>query len=344
MPKIFISYRREDSKHAVGRLHAALRRHVSNPARDIFMDVDNIPRGVDFVEHLDQKVAECDVMLAVIGPSWISIKDPVTQHRRLDDPQDFVRVEVASALKRNIAVVPVVLDDTPLPSAAQLPDDLKALARRNGERLDHESFDSDVARLIRNLPDMKVERKRKAPPASVGGPSRGSAWIAPTVVVIVLALAGAGVWIADPFGWRTQTLDGDAIVESGDGSPMAEATDAVPPADVDREPAGTQAEPPPTPVSGPAEEPASANTSTVDPRAVVADPNLPTIKEAEARVSADRAMLSVAERDEARLKALVERGVASSAELENAHGRVQQAKTALAESMRIFQMAQEAGR
>lgn len=69
MPKIFISYRREDSKHAVGRLHAALKRHVRDPKRDIFIDIDNIPKGVDFVEHLDQQVAQCDVMLAVIGPS-----------------------------------------------------------------------------------------------------------------------------------------------------------------------------------------------------------------------------------------------------------------------------------
>ena len=64
MPKIFISYRREDSQHQADRLHAALRRHVANPKRDIFIDIDNIPVGVDFVKHLDAKVAECDVLLA----------------------------------------------------------------------------------------------------------------------------------------------------------------------------------------------------------------------------------------------------------------------------------------
>ena len=96
MPKIFISYRREDSKHAVGRLHSALKRHVHNPKQDIFIDIDNIPNGVDFVEHLDLQVAQCDAMLVVIGPAWISIRDTRTGERRLDDPNDFVRIEVAS--------------------------------------------------------------------------------------------------------------------------------------------------------------------------------------------------------------------------------------------------------
>src|SRR5262245_28359231 len=98
MTKIFISYRREDSKHAVGRLHTALKKHVRDPRRDIFIDIDNIPKGVDFVDHLDRQVAQCDIMLAVIGPHWLTVQDPKTNARRLDDPGDFVRIEVASAL------------------------------------------------------------------------------------------------------------------------------------------------------------------------------------------------------------------------------------------------------
>src|SRR5579871_2253926 len=120
MPKIFISYRREDSKHAVGRLHAALKRHVANPKRDIFIDIDNIPKGVDFLDHLDRQVAQCDVMLAVIGKDWLNAGGGLMGRRRLDDPKDFVRIEIASALKRGIPVVPVVLDDTPLPKAESL--------------------------------------------------------------------------------------------------------------------------------------------------------------------------------------------------------------------------------
>jgi len=150
--KIFISYRRDDSKHAVGRLHAALKPHVKNSKRDIFIDIDNIPNGVDFVEHLESQVSQCDVMLAVIGANWLSIVDPTTGQRRLDDPDDFVRIEVSSALRRGIPVVPVVLDGTAIPRADELPDDLKALSRRNSERIDHESFNADVARLVAGLP------------------------------------------------------------------------------------------------------------------------------------------------------------------------------------------------
>jgi hypothetical protein len=198
MAKIFISYRREDSKHAVGRLYAALKRHVRDPKRDIFIDIDNIPRGVDFVEHLDGQVAQCDVLLAVIGPSWLDIRNPATGQRRLDDAGDFVRIEIASALKRGIPVVPVMLDETPVPAAADLPDDLKALSRRNGERLQHESFESDVARLIRGLPDTSKGRAMAAPRS--GSTSWGV--VVPLVGVMAVAGLGLGTVLIDPFGWR----------------------------------------------------------------------------------------------------------------------------------------------
>ena len=201
MPKIFISYRREDSKHAVGRLHTTLKRHVRNPKRDIFMDITNIPRGVDFVEYLDAQVAQCDVMLAVIGRDWLSARDPKAGGRRLDDPTDFVRIEIASALKRGIPVVPVVLDATPLPRVEELPGDLKPLARRNGERLEHESFDSDVERLIRNLPGKPKPAPRPAPivdavlnPRAVASKGNSAVWIAPVIALGLLVIGGSAWW------------------------------------------------------------------------------------------------------------------------------------------------------
>jgi len=223
MPKIFISYRREDSKHAVGRLHAALARHVRNPKRDIFIDIDNIPRGVDFVDHLDGQVAQCDIMLAVIGPGWLTAKDAKTGKRRLDDPQDFVRIEVASALKRGIPVVPVVLDDTKIPVAEDLPDDLRLLVRRNGERLEHESFAADVARLIKNLPARDARSamtaSRLTKPAASGG-----GWIGPVVALTFLALAGGGAWawIANPGDWRGS--DPQTIANVSDDVPKVTTT------------------------------------------------------------------------------------------------------------------------
>ncbi len=151
MAKIFISYRREDSQHAVDRLHAGLKPHVADPDRDIFIDVDNIPLGVDFVVHLDSKVGECEILLAVIGTDWLSIKNPATGERRIDSPKDFVRIEIAAALKRGIPVVPVLLDGAPVPAEQDLPDDLKALATRHGTQISRMSFDGDVIRLARGL-------------------------------------------------------------------------------------------------------------------------------------------------------------------------------------------------
>ena len=81
MAKIFISYRREDSGFAVDQLHGALKPYVDNPSADIFIDVDNIPPGVDFVDHLDKKVAQCEVMLVAIGQRWLDAVDPPIRAR-----------------------------------------------------------------------------------------------------------------------------------------------------------------------------------------------------------------------------------------------------------------------
>lgn len=234
MAKIFISYRREDSKHAVGRLHAALARHVANPRQDIFIDIDNIPKGVDFVDHLDSQIAKCDVMLAVIGPSWLSITEPNSSTRRLDDPGDFVRVEVASALRRGIPVVPVVLDDTRMPSAADLPEDLRPLTRRNGERLKHESFDADVDRLIRGLPAMNLGRSGSGAPPGGGA----NAALAAALAVLVVGGAGAWAWFANPGDWRgtpTATPPANAAVTPDPPATSPAPAAQAPPAGVNQE-------------------------------------------------------------------------------------------------------------
>lgn len=167
MAKVFISYRRDDAQHQADRVHAALKRHVPNPQRDIFIDIDNIPVGVDFVAHLDAKVAECDVLLALIGPNWLEARHPQTGQRRLDDPDDFVRIEIASALKRGIPVAPILLDGTPMPTKDRLPDDLKPLVRRHGVEIRRNTFDGDTERMIRGL-SLKRIKKRTEP--------KGIAW------------------------------------------------------------------------------------------------------------------------------------------------------------------------
>jgi hypothetical protein len=114
------------------------------------MDVDGIPLGTDFVKRLTAEVASCDVLLAVIGPRWLDISDE-NGSRRLDNPNDFVRVEIGTALKRDIPVVPILLNGTKIPHADRLPPDLKDLAVRNGLDVRHASFHSDIGRLVREL-------------------------------------------------------------------------------------------------------------------------------------------------------------------------------------------------
>ena len=116
----------------------------------IFMDVDTIEAGLDFVEVLQNAVQSCDVLVALIGRSWLNIQDEAGK-RRLDNPEDFVRIEIAAALSRDIRVIPVLVDGAPMPRSTELPDNLKPLARRNALQVNHHSFNSDAYRLISQL-------------------------------------------------------------------------------------------------------------------------------------------------------------------------------------------------
>ena len=114
------------------------------------MDVAGIEPGQDFRKAIDQRVASCSVLLAVIGQHWLDAKDG-SGARRLDDPGDFVRIELASALRGNIAIVPVLVRGSTMPRADDLPDDLRDLAYRNAVELTHARWKSDIQLLIRAL-------------------------------------------------------------------------------------------------------------------------------------------------------------------------------------------------
>lgn len=156
MPKVFISYRRDDSQHQADRIFDALRRVV--PKKNLFIDIDGIPAGVDFVDHLNKQVEQCDVLLALIGPDWIDTTSADGQ-RRLEDPRDFVRVEIAAALKRRIKVAPVLLDGATMPLERDLPPDIAELARRNAIEVRRNSFDADAERMIQKLGLRETRRK-----------------------------------------------------------------------------------------------------------------------------------------------------------------------------------------
>lgn len=145
---IFISYRRDDTEGEAGRLFDDLTRAFGE--KSVFMDVTDIKPGLDFRKVIDDNVASCGVLLAVIGPAWANITNS-SGERRLDDPNDFVRLEIASALARDIAVIPVLVHSAQMPHPDQLPDNLKDLAYRNSVEITHTRWNSDVQLLIEAL-------------------------------------------------------------------------------------------------------------------------------------------------------------------------------------------------
>jgi TIR domain len=147
--KVFISYRREDSKWPARQIYEAFLRHM--PSEQVFIDIDSTPPGADFVRILENQVGEGAIVLALIGPGWIGTTDPKTGRRRLDNPKDFVRIELCAALSRSISVVPVLLDGASMPEADQLPENMRMLVRRQAEFVEYRSFDTDVNRLIKRL-------------------------------------------------------------------------------------------------------------------------------------------------------------------------------------------------
>ena len=176
MAGIFINYRRDDAPGVAGRLFDYLA--LKYPRSGIFMDVDAMKPGIDFAEQLDSQVSQCRVVLAVIGPRWSDAKDQAG-HRRLDTDRDYVRIELASALKRAIPVIPVLVDGAAMPREESLSDDLKPLARRHALELRHTRFNSDADAIMHALE--AVVPRRRAP--------WGLVTAGAFVVVAVVALA-----------------------------------------------------------------------------------------------------------------------------------------------------------
>jgi hypothetical protein len=185
MARIFISYRRADSEIATGRIYDRLEAHFGRGT--VFMDVDDIPLGVDFREHLDQQIRGCDALIAVIGKRWLTIRDR-RRKRRLDAPQDYVRTEIEIALDRGIPVIPVLLQGVTMPAEADLPPSIAKLAYRNAAQIDPGAgFRMHMDRLIRGLGQL-LTASTDAPepdptdePAQIKAPSKPAASPAPAV-------------------------------------------------------------------------------------------------------------------------------------------------------------------
>ena len=147
--RIFISYRRDDSAETAGRIYDRLVQSFEKGS--IFKDVDSLPAGFDFRDVLDDALRKCDVFLAIIGVQWLEIRNP-DGRRRIDDPRDFVRIEIESALERNIPVIPVLVQGASMPSASELPLAIRDLKYRQALLVRPDpDFHTDMDRLIRNL-------------------------------------------------------------------------------------------------------------------------------------------------------------------------------------------------
>jgi hypothetical protein len=145
--KIFISYRRSESAAHAGRLSDQLRAHFGSQI--IFIDIESIEPGTDFVEAIEDAVSSCKILLAVIGQQWLACAN---EHgRRLDDPKDFVRLEIAAALKRGIRVIPVLVQGAAMPREQDLPDDIANLARRQAWEMSELRWGQDARKLIEKI-------------------------------------------------------------------------------------------------------------------------------------------------------------------------------------------------
>jgi hypothetical protein len=149
MPIIFISYRRSDSQDVTGRIYDRLVGKFT--PKQVFKDVDNIPLGVSFAMHIQQMIGKANVALVIIGPSWLTATDEQGR-RRLDDPGDFVRVEVESALRAGMPVVPVLVANAAMPKVSELPKSMQKLVARNGIAVRPDpDFNNDIARLFSGI-------------------------------------------------------------------------------------------------------------------------------------------------------------------------------------------------
>jgi TIR domain-containing protein len=156
--RIFISYRRQETAYPAGWLYERVAAHFGR--EQVFKDVDSIVLGDDFAEVIANAVGSCDVLLALIGDRWLTVTNE-DGRRRLDDPDDFVRLEIETALKRKIRIIPVLFEGARLPRAGELPASLARLVRRQALELSPSRFDADIAKLLRVLDATLAEEQAR---------------------------------------------------------------------------------------------------------------------------------------------------------------------------------------
>jgi len=242
VPDTFISYRREDSAGYAGRLREALERRVGQGR--IFRDVDTLQPGQDFVRAIDERVRQCRVFLAVIGREWLDARD-AAGHRRIDQEEDHMRLEIATALGRgDLLVVPVLVEGAAMPASRDLPASIRSLAFRHAISLRDETWDTDVDRLAaligithtgssieRTAPDAGHAPRARDPRSAF--PASAALGAGAIVIALLLVFVGRqwGTGPPSPSNGRPHpsNVHGDSAVPAAPGvTPEATADPATP--------------------------------------------------------------------------------------------------------------------
>jgi hypothetical protein len=285
MAGIFISYRRDDAQGWAGRLTEDLKRSLKGVR--IFRDIDAIPAGTPFAEFISEAVGSCDVLIALIGPRWLTATDE-TGKRRLDDPRDVTRSEISAALRYGVVVIPTLVDGARLPYPADLPEDLQPLVSRQCYHLEDRAWQDDVRRLVAVLkPLVKVRRRLR------------TAFISGTALLLLLALA---LYVAPR---RSDLANSSAAsADAGPAQPLQTSPSQSPqptppslPSSTDRAETPARASPPIGDNSRPrVEEPSKADTRLLDSREQARDSLISAMRSRErAGQSAQAADRSAAE-------------------------------------------------
>lgn len=264
MARIFISYRRDDAGYVASMVRERLEKEFGEGS--VFMDIDSVLLGVDFRQQLSEAVAKCDVLVALIGETWAGTTGQA-QQRRIDNPQDFVRIEIEAALKRGIPVVPVLIDKAQLPDVQALPESLRELSFRHAAELragrdlkahldtlstglrahlgkasnaqaagataQHQAAQTEV--------DPSPERRKQAPEATAQNVTSGAVAQPPAAKAksgasLGLLMGGAALILAAAVGWwlTSRPAAGDAgspkVAQGPAAAPSPQVVPAAPPA------------------------------------------------------------------------------------------------------------------
>lgn len=169
MPLIFVSYRRDDSAYVAASIKDRLEQHFGRGS--VFFDIDTIPLGTDFRQHIASAVGQCDVLLAIVGDRWSTAEDE-RGNRRLDNPTDEVRLEIEAALQRDIPVIPVLVGGARIPLEAELPDTLQGLTSRNpAEVRAGRDLQQHLTRLVEGVESATQSEPEVTTPAAAAVPT-----------------------------------------------------------------------------------------------------------------------------------------------------------------------------